>query len=125
MRQHRRPRRRRDPVLAELELCDLVAMHLIRAIDDAKCPGRRVSLGEAEVFGSAGAAVRLDGKVKHPQSTLGAATLIMAISARLPCCPLVHRVGSLQHSKPDLADRNLCALAEIATSLHCEPHVDR
>ena len=42
-------------MLAQFKLGDLIAMHLVRAIDNAQHAGARVSRGEAEVFGDTGA----------------------------------------------------------------------
>src|SRR3989442_13399997 len=52
-------------LLTELELCDLVAVHLIRAVGEAQRARVRIGIGETEIVGHAAAAVHLHRPVDH------------------------------------------------------------
>ena len=59
-------------VLAQLQLADLVAVHLVRAVGEAQRARVGVGAGEEEVVGDAGGAVGLDRPVDAPAAPCSA-----------------------------------------------------
>jgi hypothetical protein len=73
----------------QLQLGDGIAVHFIRAVDDAHSALVRIGLGQPEVLADAGRAMRLIAQSTTLHDMLGATTLIMAISARASLLPTV------------------------------------
>ena len=76
-------------IFPQFQPADLVAVNFVRSIGETQRAGVGVGAGQAEIVRYAAAAMRLNRPVDDLASMFGAATLIIAISARAPLLPTV------------------------------------
>src|SRR5690606_1194087 len=93
--------------LAQLQLGDRLAMHLIRTVGHAQRARHGPAMGQAEIVAEAGRAVHLDGAIHHLERHVRRHDLDHGdLGARRLVADAVHRLGRLQHQKPRLVDRD-------------------